>query len=965
MDQEFIKLKKGSVHNLKDIDLKIPKNKLVVICGISGSGKSSLAFDTIYQEGQRRYLQSLSSYAQQFLGGLEKPEVEKITNLSPTLAINQKSTISSNPRSTVGTITEIYDYLRLLFARAGKPFCPNCNIPISSQTPGEIVKKIFNLSEGSKILIMGPAISQKKGTHRKTIEQIEKMGFRELRIDGIVYGIKEAQGLKLDKNKKHNLEVITGKINLPHQAKKKSSSKTERKAQKKKAKRQKQYIKEQREETLDFVKKALQIGNGVLICRVKPPSSSKKKTRDLTFSKLFSCPQCGFSMPKIEPRLFSFNSPSGACPKCQGLGKKPEIEPDLILSYELSLAEGGVLVGHRLSRFSRRALGASWQKRKLKKLSKKLGFSMHTPLKDLSEEVLNAVLFGHPGYEGIIPKLERVYLKTKSKYVRKEIGKYIVEKECPHCQGTRLRKEARAVKINKKNIAQVANMPIREIRAFFKQWRPKGPSKKIAKPIVKETIKRLEFLENVGVDYISLSRNATTLSVGENQRIRLACQLGGGLSGVIYVLDEPTIGLHQRDIGRLVDSLKELRDLNNTVIVVEHDLSVLKEADWIIEIGPKAGKKGGQIVYQGDFEGLTKSDTITGKYVSGKKKVKTDLPQKQVKKKDHQLSLKGATQFNLKQVNLQIPLNHLVGVAGVSGSGKSTLIIETLAKALLKKIQNRKETPGDFQKLEGAENLTRVVLVDQSPIGRTPRSNPATYVKFFTPIRKLFANTKEAKLRGFTISHFSFNTKAGRCQKCNGEGYKKIEMYFLPDVYVECPICKGKRYPPEILKVKWHQKNIAQVLEMSVKQAEGFFAEIAPVHDRLKLLREIGLGYLQLGQPAPTLSGGEAQRIKLARELSSLKKERTLYILDEPTVGLHFDDIKRLLKILRKLVDQGNSVIIIEHNPEVLKECDWIIEMGPQGGKKGGKIVFNDSPSKLKKAKTHTGKFMRKYFKQY
>ncbi len=1024
MEKDFIELKGVRVHNLKNIDVKIPKNKLVVICGISGSGKSSLAFDTIYAEGQRRYLESLSSYARQFLGGLKKPEAEKISNLSPTLAINQ-STVSSNPRSTVGTITEIYDYLRLLFARVGRPYCPNCHVLISSQTPQEIVEKIFELpagphtkrgqgtkgtqigkasprcgvGAGSKILILGPAITQKKGAHQGTIEQIYRMGFSEIRINGILYPIEEARGLNLDKNKKHCLEVVVGKISLPRNAsalparqggRARSISKTERQAQKRKVRAQKKYLKEQKEECLDYVKKALQIGNGLLICWVEPGrrrTRAKKQTYDISFSELFSCAKCGFSVPKIEPRLFSFNSPAGACPKCQGLGKKPEIEPSLIINYNLSLAEGAVLIWHRLSRFSRRALGVPRLRWQLEDLSRELNFSLYTPVKDLPQDIINIVLYGGGSpphhnedkaplapelakpvlvwcggkYEGIIPKLERLYLETKSNYIRKEIGRYVKEKECSLCQGARLKKESLAVKVEKKDIAQVTSLPIKQAKKFFENLKLKDAARKIAQPIIKEILRRLEFLENVGVDYISLDRQAQTLSVGENQRIRLACQLGGGLSGVTYVLDEPTIGLHQKEIKALVASLKKLRDLGNTVIVVEHDLSVLKEADWLIEIGPGAGKKGGRIVFEGTFPTLNRANTLTGKYLAGKLKVGTNLPPTTFRRKVvgvPQLQLSGASQFNLKNVNIKIPLARLVGVAGVSGSGKSTLIIETLAKALLQKIQRRRIIAGKFRTISGTENLTRIILVDQSPIGRTPRSNPATYVGFFSPIRQFFAKTKEARLRGFTASHFSFNTTAGRCRKCQGEGYRRIEMYFLPDIYVECPLCKGKRFTPEVLEVKWQQKNIAEILQMEVAEAEKFFSQITPVQNRLKLLKDIGLGYIQLGQSAPTLSGGEAQRIKLAKELSSNIKERTLYILDEPTVGLHFDDIKRLLNILKRLVEQGNTVIIIEHNPDVLKECDWLIELGPQGGLEGGRLIFEGLPSQLKKAKTPTAKFL-------
>ncbi len=949
----YIELKKVSVHNLKNIDLKIPKNKLVVVCGVSGSGKSSLAFDTIYAEGQRRYLESLSSYARQFLGGFKKPEAEKIENLSPTLAINQR-TVSSNPRSTVGTITEIYDYLRLLFARAGPPYCPGCNKKITSQTPQEIVRQIFSLPAGSKILILGPAIVQKKGSHKGEIEQVEKTGFREIRIDRHFYSIEEAKELELDKNKKHNIEVLTGRIRLAGPETGQAKTKIEKRARQIKREKQKKLLKELQLEAIDYVKKALQIGNGMIICQIE----SKKKLYDLAFSQLFFCPECGFSVPKIEPRLFSFNNPYSACPECQGLGKKSIIDPKLILNKELSFDQGAVLPWHRLSRFSRRAIAAPWQKWHLENLARELDFSLSQPIKDIAEEKIQAALYGKENYQGIIPKLEKVYMETDSEYIRRELSRYIVEKDCPLCQGARLKKEALAVRIKGKNIAQVSDLPIEEAKKFFQRQKFEKGLQKITQPIVKEILKRMDFLKNVGLEYITLSRQANTLSVGENQRIRLACQIGSGLSGVTYVLDEPTIGLHQRDIQRLVDSLKKLRDLGNSIIVVEHDRLVLEEADWLIEIGPKAGRHGGRIVYQGDFKGLKNSNTLTGKYLSKKLQVSSGLTKEPAEKAGHCLLLAGAKQFNLKEVNLNIPLRRMVGIAGVSGSGKSTLIIETLAKALQKELYCSNTAPGEYKEIKGLETVKRIIMVDQSPIGKTPRSNPATYIGFFSPIRELFAKTRESRLQGFNSSHFSFNTKSGRCQKCRGEGYKKVEMYFLPDVYVECDLCKGKRYSPEVLEAKWQDKNIAQVLEMSAEEAEKFFSEISSVQSRLKLMKEIGLGYLQLGQPAPALSGGEAQRIKLAKELSRRQSGNALYILDEPTVGLHFEDIRKLLIVLRKLVEKGNTVIVIEHNPDILKECDWLVELGPEGGNKGGKIIFEGTLQQLKKTGTWTAKFL-------
>lgn len=953
MAKDFLEIREARIHNLKNISLKIPKNKLVVICGISGSGKSSLAFDTIYQEGQRRYLESLSSYARQFLGGIKKPDVGKIENLSPTLAINQK-TISANPRSTVGTVTEIYDYLRLLFARIGKPSCPNCNIPISASTPQKIVEEIFKLPQGAKIKILGPAISGKKGEHKATLEEIEKSGYFEIRIDDIHYPITEARTLELDKNKRHNIEVVTGEIEIPRHQTIIPNNKKVLQAKKIKKRKIKKLLREQKAEVLDFVKKALQIGNGALICEIQ----LKKKAYDKQFSSLFACSKCGFSLPKIEPRLFSFNSPYGACPACQGLGKKPTVDPNLILNYDLSINEGGVIIWDRLSRFSRRAIKVPWQKWQIDNLACKLGFSLNTPLNKLSKEHLNYILYGKEDFEGIIPLIERIYYETESEYIRKEISKYIVEKPCFLCKEARLRKESLAVKIENKNIAQIANSSVSESITFFRKLIRKiiGTDKKIATPIIKELLRRYKFLKNVGLDYITQNREVKSLSVGENQRIRLACQLGSGLSGVIYVLDEPTVGLHQRDIQRLIDSLKQLRNMKNTVIVVEHDLRVLRQADWIIEIGPEAGKRGGKIVFEGTFEKLKKSKTITGKYVSRTLKVTSGLEKKEISK--DLLTLKGASQFNLRNVDLKIPLGNFICVVGVSGSGKSTLVIETLAKILTSSLHYVRVVPGKYKTIEGIKKVKKAVIVDQSPIGRTPRSNPATYTGVFGPIREIFARTREAKIRGFTISHFSFNTLAGRCQSCRGEGYKKIEMYFLPDIYVECELCKGKRYAPEILEAKYQGKSIADVLEMNVEEAERFFKHIYPVQQKLRLLKEIGLGYIKLGQPAPTLSGGEAQRIKLAKELSSNAGGNTIYILDEPTVGLHFDDIKKLLKIFKKLQEKGATIIVIEHNPDVIKEADWIIELGPEGGKNGGKIIFEGTLHKLKKSKTWTAKYL-------
>lgn len=964
---EYIELKKVRVHNLKKINLKIPKNKLVVICGISGSGKSSLAFDTIYAEGQRRYLESLSAYARQFLGGLKKPQVQKIINLSPTIAVNQK-TISSNPRSTVGTITEIYDYLRLLFAHIGRPYCPVCQRELSSQTPHQIAKKIFEIAQKGWVSIFAPVIERKKGEHKGVIEEIAREGWPQIRIDGILYPIEEAQRKILDKKKFHTIEVLVERINLKEYKKflerdltKEKLTKKEKEAFSQKKKKIKHLLKEAQERILESTKKGLEIGRGKIIVFWEEKGQRKEEI----FSQLLACPRCNFSLPKIEPRLFSFNSPYGACNYCQGLGKLLKVDPKLIVNENLSLAEGAILPWYSLSRFSLRSLGVPYQKWQIEEVAEELGFSMNVPFGRLKKEIQEIILFGdtsgRTNWEGVIPKMERLYHETDSEYIREEISKYLIEVTCPRCRGARLRQESLAVKIAQKNIYEICTLSIQEAVDFFQNLPQKlsETEKIIAKPLLKEIIKRLNFLIGVGVEYINLAREAGSLSVGENQRIRLACQLGSGLSGIIYVLDEPTIGLHQRDIQRLVDALRQLVLQKNTVIVVEHDQRVIENADWIIEIGPGAGKYGGRIVFEGTYNQLKKAKTLTGKYLSGKLKVETKFQKKEITEKTKWLEIVGARQFNLKNLHLKIPLERFVCVAGVSGSGKSTLIIETLAKALLKEIHHqRKITPGKYDYLKGTEFINKVILVDQSPIGKTPRSNPATYTNVFTPIRQLFAKTYQARLRGYNQSYFSFNTKFGRCPACNGEGFKKVEMYFLPDVYVECEVCKGRRFTPEVLKVEYNQKNIADILEMEIQEALEFFKHIPQIKDKLQLLDDIGLGYLKLGQSSTTLSGGESQRIKLASELVRKETGKTLYILDEPTVGLHFDDIKKLLNILRRLVEKKNTVVIIEHNPEVIREADWIIELGPEGGERGGRIVFEGYPFQLRKKKTWTAKFL-------
>jgi excinuclease ABC subunit A len=963
MDKNYIELKNVAVHNLKNIDVRIPKNKLVVICGISGSGKSSLAFDTIFQEGQRRYLESLSSYARQFLGGLKKPDVERIDGLSPTVAVNQK-TISSNPRSTVGTLTEIYDYLRLIYAHIGKPHCPKCGKPVVSHTPNKIAENVFQTATEHDVIVLASVIAHKKGQHQGTLEEIYRAGWPKVRIDGIFYSADEAREKILDRQKTHSIDVLIDTYNLRNYANgvdidKKTMSRSETEALARKRKKLDNFVKEEKEKILLSVKKGLDMGKG----RISVYWKEGIKEREMVFSSNFSCPDCQVSLPQIEPKIFSFNNPYGACKTCQGLGKLLKINPELMLNPNLSLNQGAVLPWFNLGRWSQRSLAVPYQKWSLESLAEELKFSLDAPFKGLPEDIKRTVLFGsekYPNYEGIVPRMERTYHETDSEYLRSEISKYMTEISCPDCRGARLAREPLAVKIAGKNIHELASLPVREEIPFFKQLEGEltERDKNIARPLVREILKRLSFLVEVGVEYIDLAREATTLSVGENQRIRLACQLGSALSGVIYVLDEPTVGLHQRDVERLIKALRQLQALQNTVIVVEHDEQVMKNADWIIEIGPGAGRLGGKVVFEGTYPKILKSGSLTGKYLARKLTIGTGFPKKAIDKETNWLELAGASQFSLKNIDLRIPLEKLVCVGGVSGSGKSTLVIETLSRILQKQFYGAKALPGAYKELKGTEFINKVVLMDQSPIGKTPRSNPATYTGVFNHIRELYSRSRDAQMRGFGPGHFSFNTKQGRCPVCQGEGFQKVEMYFLPDVYVECELCRGQRFTSEVLNVKYKDKSIAEVLDMSIEEAKNFFTEIPMIRDRLQLLFDIGLGYLKLGQSAPSLSGGEAQRIKLAFELSKRDTGRTAYILDEPTVGLHFDDTKKLLMILRRLVEKGNSVIIIEHSPQVLMEGDWVIELGPEGGDRGGKIVFQGTPDQLKAAKTWTSKFL-------
>lgn len=938
MQNEYIKIKGARVHNLKNIDLEIPKNKLVVITGLSGSGKSSLAFDTLYAEGQRRYVESLSAYARQFLGVMDKPDVDKIEGISPAISIDQRKS-THNPRSTVGTITEIYDYMRLLYARIGKPHCPKCGKLISRQTVDQIVDQVMKLLKKSELTILGPVIRSKKGEHHGVLEEINRGGFVRVRIDGFIYPVEESLTKNLDKQKKHDIEVVVDRLVLDKDL--------------------------DRSRLVDSLEIALRLGKGIVIIGQQndPEKPASRQGGDLIFSEHFACEECGISLPELEPRLFSFNNPYGACPDCTGLGEKLEIDPELVIpNKRLTIAEGAIWPW---SRASHKVGRQGYYYSILSGLAGKHNFSLDEEVGNLPKKIIDIILYGDGDFEGVTENLQRRYHDTDSDWTRQEIEQYMIIKVCPTCHGKRLKPEVLAVTVADLSIDKVVEMSIDKVKEIFSKLPTKlnAGEMKVSSPILKEVVDRTQFLNDVGLAYLTLARKAGTLAGGEEQRIRLATQIGSKLSGVLYILDEPSIGLHARDQHKLIDTLVKLKELGNTVVVVEHDPQTMQASDWIVDIGPGAGKHGGKVVFEGTYKEILKAHTLTGDYLSGRKTVqpeKLKLKKQKDAKNQKYLEIKSAEEHNLKNVNVKIPLGKFVCVTGVSGSGKSSLVNDILAKSLLKKFYRAKDEPGKHKEILGIENLNKVVLVDQSPIGRTPRSNPATYTGAFSHIRDIFTKTKEARVRGYSAGRFSFNVKGGRCEACEGQGQKKVEMYFLPDIYVACEECQGKRYSKEVLEVTYKDKNIAEVLEMTVEEAMEFFKNVPGLYEKMKTLKEVGLSYVQLGQAATSLSGGEAQRVKLATELSRKGTGRTLYILDEPTTGLHFDDIKKLISVLSGLVEKQNTVLVIEHNVDLIKSADWLIDLGPEGGDGGGTIIAEGTPADIAKVKTsHTGKYLK------
>ena len=926
-------------HNLKDIDISIPRDKLVVITGLSGSGKSSLAFDTIYAEGQRRYVESLSTYARQFLGLMEKPDMDTIEGLSPAISIEQKAS-ARNPRSTVGTVTEIHDYLRLLYAHVGQPVCWKCNDPIEKQSVQQIVDTIFKIKQKTKFYILAPVIRSKKGQHKNLIKQIQKKGFLRIRVDGITYKVDDI--IDLDKNKKHTIEILVDRLIVEDAM---------------------------HERITESVELALKLGEGLIVVH-------ELKGEDHIFSENFACAKCEVSLEELTPRMFSFNSPFGACKKCEGIGTHMEVNPDLVVpDKNKSLVQGAIVSLGEQPR-------GNWYGSILKSLSKHLNFSFSTPWIKLDKDTRYELLYGSGkteyqmqyssdrwsgtysgGWEGAIPNLMRRYKQTKSNGVREWIEQFMSMRDCSNCNGTRLKKESRSVLIDGKNLGEISSLSVKNLQIFFNKIKLSKKEEQIADQILKEINQRLSFLNNVGLGYLSLSRSAATLSGGESQRIRLATQIGSQLMGVLYILDEPSIGLHSRDNARLLSTLKTLRDIGNSILVVEHDQETMESSDYIIDIGPKAGKLGGEVVFAGEPKEIYKSKkSLTGKYLSGQRSI--EIPKNRRLSKASSIKLFGARGNNLKDIDVEFPLGKLISISGVSGSGKSTLINETLYPIITQHINRSRVYPLEYSSIEGLKFIDKVIQIDQKPIGRTPRSNPATYTGLFTFVRDLFAKLPDSKIKGYKPGRFSFNVKGGRCESCEGDGIIKIEMNFLPDVYVTCEICNGKRYNRETLEIKYKGKSISDVLDMDVDEAIGFFENIPAVTKKLQTLKDVGLGYIHLGQQATTLSGGEAQRVKLSTELSKMNTRKTLYILDEPTTGLHFEDIRILLKVLQQLVDRGNTVLIIEHNMDVIKSSDWVIDLGPEGGDEGGEIITCGTPEMVAEdKKSYTGHFLKDMLK--
>ena len=940
MANDKIVIHGARAHNLKNVDVTIPRDKMVVVTGLSGSGKSSLAFDTLYAEGQRRYVESLSAYARQFLGQMDKPDVDSIDGLSPAISIDQKTT-SKNPRSTVGTVTEINDYLRLLYARVGHPICPNDHIEITSQSVEQMVDKVLELPERTKIQILAPVVAKKKGQHKKVFEMIQREGYVRMRVDGELYDVTEAP--ELTKNKKHDIEIIVDRIVVKDGI---------------------------RSRLFDSFEAALRLAEGYAIVDVIGE-------KEMLFSEHYACPYCGFTVGELEPRLFSFNAPFGACPDCDGLGVKLEVDMDLVIPDQSKTLRQGALIPWN-------PISSQYYPQMLEQACLSFGIDMDTPFEDLPKEHQDIILNGSNGenfhfhyendfggvrdvevpFEGIINNINRRYAETNSDFTRDQMRLYMTELTCQTCHGYRLNPQALSVQINDTNIGQVSEDSINSALDFFETIALSEQEKVIAKPILKEIKDRLSFLRNVGLDYLTLSRASGTLSGGEAQRIRLATQIGSNLSGVLYILDEPSIGLHQRDNDRLIESLKKMRDLGNTLIVVEHDEDTMRAADYLIDVGPGAGDQGGEIVAAGTPKEVEKNPkSLTGQYLSGKREIA--VPKERRKGNGKKIKITGAAENNLKNIDAEFPLGKFVAVTGVSGSGKSTLVNQILKKALAQKLNRNSNKPGKFKKITGYNNIEKLVDIDQSPIGRTPQSNPATYTSVFDDIRDLFAQTNEAKIRGYKKGRFSFNVKGGRCEACRGDGIIKIEMHFLPDVYVPCEVCHGKRYNSETLEVHYKGKNIADILEMTVEDAVEFFKHIPKIHRKLQTIVDVGLGYVTMGQPATTLSGGEAQRMKLASELHKNSNGKNFYILDEPTTGLHTDDIARLLKVLERFVDAGNTVLVIEHNLDVIKSADYVIDLGPEGGDGGGTVLATGTPEEIAEVpESYTGHYLKRVLKK-